>query len=84
MTELKEQRKQTQLALYQNTKRMEMLVKSGLGVEAPDHTQYPGKKKKAEHTCKNFKKSGYHEDDKCFTLEKITAKRPTWYVKSQK
>ena len=62
---------------------MEMLVKSVLGGEAPDPTRDHGKKKKAERTCKNCKKSGYHEDNECFTLEKYANKRPTWYVKSQ-
>ena len=84
MAELKEQRKQIQLALDQNTNLMEMLVKSSLGGEAPDPTRDRGKKKKAERTYKNFKKSGYHEDDECFTLEKKASKRPTWYVESQK
>ena len=83
MAELKEQMKQTQLALYQNTKIVAVLVKSGLGGEAPDPTRYRGKKKKAERTCKNCKKSGYHEDDECFTLEKNANTRLTWYVKSQ-
>ena len=84
MAELKEQQKQTQMALDHNTKLIEMLVKSGLGGEAPDHTHDRGKKKKAERTCKNCKKSGYHEDYECFTLEINTNKRPTWYLKSQK
>ena len=84
MAELKEKIKQTQLELDKNTKLMEMLVKSGLGGEAPDHTRDCGKKKKAERTCKNCKKSGYHEDDECFTLERNATKHPTWYVKSQK
>ena len=61
-----------------------MLVKSGLRGETIDPTRDRGKKKKAERTCKICKKSGYHEDDKCFTLEKKANKRPTWYVKSQK
>ena len=81
MAELKEQRKQTQLALDQNTNLVAMLVKSGLGGEAQDHTLDRGKKKKAERMCKNCKKSGYHEDDECFTLENNANKRPTWYVK---
>ena len=72
------------MALDQNTKLMAMLVKSGLGGEAPDPTRDRGKKKKAERTYKNFKKSGYHEDNKCFTLENNANKRPTWYVKSHK
>ena len=84
MEELKEQRKQTQLALDQNTKLMSMVVKSGMGGEATDPTRDRGKKKKAERTCQNCKKSGYHEDDECFTLENNANKRPTWYVKSQK
>ena len=63
---------------------MAMLVGSGLGGEAPDHTRNRGKKKKAERTYKNCKKSGYHEDDECFTLEKNVNKYPTWYMKSQK
>ena len=83
MAELKEQRKQKQIALYQNTKLMAILVKSVLGGESQDHTRDRGKKKKAERTCKNCKKSGYHEDDECFTLEKNANKRPTWYVKIQ-
>ena len=53
MEELKEQRKQTQLALDQNTKLMDMLAKSGMGGEATDSTRNQGKKKKAERTCKN-------------------------------
>ena len=84
MAELKEQRKQTQLALDQNTKLVEMLVNSGLGGEATDPTRDHRKKKKAECTCKNCRKSGYHEDNECFTLEKNSNKRPTWYVKIQK
>ena len=84
MADLKEQRKQTQLALDQNTKLIEMLMKSGLGSETPDHTRDRGKKKKAERTCKNCKKSGYREDEECFTLDKNANKRLTWYVKSQK
>ena len=84
MVELKEKIKQPQLALDQNTNLMEIFVKSGLGGEAPDHTRDGGKKKKAERTCKNCKKSGYHEDDECFTLEKNASKRPKWYVKSKK
>ena len=70
MAELKEQRKQTELALDQYTKLMEMLVKSGLGGEAtyPYPTHDRGKKNKAERTCKNCKKSGYHEDDESFKL----------------
>ena len=58
MVELKEQRKQTHMALDQNTKLMAMLVKTGLGGEAPDHTRDRGKKKKAESTFKNCKKVG--------------------------
>ena len=77
MAELKEQRNQTQLALDQNTKLMAMLSKSGMGGEATDPTRDRGKKKKAERICKNCKKSGYHEDDECFTLEKNADKRPT-------
>ena len=84
MAELKEQQKQTQLSLDQNTKLMAMLVKSVLGSEALDHTRDYRKKKKAERTCKNCKKSEYHEDDECFTLEKNANKRPTWYLKSQR
>ena len=84
MAELKEQRKQTQLALDQHTKIMAMVVKSRLGVEAPDPTRDRRKKKKAERTCKNCKKSGYHEDKKCFTIENNANKRPKWYVKRQK
>ena len=84
MAELKEQRKQTQLALDQNTKLMAMLVKSGMGGEATESTRDRGKKKKAERICINFKKNGYHEDDECFTLEKNADKHPAWYVKSQK
>ena len=68
MGEFKEQIKQTQLALDHITKLMVMLVKSGLGGKATDPTRDCGKKKKAERTCKNCKKSGYHEDDECFTL----------------
>ena len=60
-----------------------MLVKSGMGGEATDSTHDRGKKKKAERTCKNCKKSGYHEDDECFTLDKNADKRPAWYVKIQ-
>ena len=63
---------------------MAMLVNSGLVGEAPDHTRERRKEKKAERTCKNCKKSGDHEDNECFTLEKNVNKRPTWYVKSQK
>ena len=84
MAELQEQRKQTQLTLDQNTKLMEMLVKSGMGGEATDSTRDRGKKNKAESTYKNCKKSGYHEDNECFTLEKNVNKRPAWYAKSQK
>ena len=84
VAELKEQRKQTQLALDQNTNLMEMLVKSGLRGEAIDPTCDRRKKNKAERTFKNFKKSGYHEDGECFTIEKNANKRPKWYVKSQK
>ena len=84
MAELKEQRKQTELELDQNTKLMAVLVKSGMGGEATDATRDRGKKKKAERTFKNCKKSGYHEDDECFTLEKKSNKRPAWYVKSHK
>ena len=84
VVELKEQIKQTQLVLDQNTKLMAMLVKSAMGGEATDTTRDRGKKNKAERTCKNCKKSGYHEDDECFTLEKNANKRPAWYVKSQK
>ena len=84
MAELKEQRKQTHLALDQNTKLMAILVKSGLVGEATDPTRDLRKKNKAERTCKNCKKSRYHEDNECFTLEKNANKRPTWYVKSQK
>ena len=76
MSELKEQRKQTHLALDQDTKLMAMLVKSGMGGETTDTTRDCGKKKKAERVCKNFKKSGYNEDDDCFTLEKNANKRP--------
>ena len=76
MADLKEQRKHTQLALDQNTKLMEMLANSGLGGEATDLTRDRGKKKKAERTCKNCKKSGYHEDDECFTLEKKRKQAP--------
>ena len=83
MAELKEQRKQTQIALYQNTKLMAMLVKSGLGGEAPDHTRDRGKKNKVERRCKNCKKSGYHEDNECFTLDKNASKLPKRYVKTQ-
>ena len=68
MAELKEQRKHTQLALDKNTKLVAMLVKSGLGGKATDPTRDHRKKKKAERTCKNCKKSGYHEDDECLTL----------------
>ena len=70
MVEFKEQRKQTQLALDQNTKLMAMLVKSGMGGEATDTTRDRGNKKKAECVCKNCKKNGYHKDDYCFTWEK--------------
>ena len=84
MSELQKQRKQTQLELDQNTKLMEMLVKSGMGGKATYSTRDCGKKKKAERTYKNCKKSGYHEDDECFALEKNENKRPVWYVKSQK
>ena len=84
MAELKDQRKQTQLALDQNIKIMAMLVKSGMGDEATESTRDLGKKKKAERTCKNCKKSGYHEDDECFALEKDEDKLPVWYVKIQK
>ena len=84
MAELKEQRKKPQLTMDQNTKLMTMLARSGLGGEAPDHTRDRGKKNKAERTCKNCKKSGYHEDNECFTLEKNVNKYPTWYMKSQK
>ena len=66
------------MALDQNTKLMAMLVKSGMGGEATDSTCNRGNKKKAERTCKNCKKSVYHEDNECFTLEKNTIKRPTW------
>ena len=83
MAEFKEQRKQTQLALDQNTKLMTMLVKSGMGGEATDSTRDRGKKNKAERTCKNCKKSGYHEENECFTLDKNASKRPAWFVKSQ-
>ena len=76
--------KKIQLALEQNTKLMAILVKSGMGGKATDPTCNRGKKNKAECTCKNCKKSGYHEDDECFTLEKNADKRPAWYVKSQK
>ena len=72
------------MALDQNTKLMAMLVKSGLGGEVLYHTRDRGKKKKAERTCKNCKKSGYHEEEKCLTLNKDANKGPTWYVKSQK
>ena len=68
----------------QNTKLIEMLLKSWLGGEATYHTRNRRKKKKVERTCKNCKKSGYHEDDECFTLDKNANKRPAWYVKSQK
>ena len=84
MAEVKEQRKQTQMAMDQNTKLMAMLVKSAMGGEATDTTCDCGKKKKAERTCKNCKKSGYREDDKCFAMEKNANKRPAWYVKSHK
>ena len=56
MAELKEQKKQTQLALDQNTKLMAMLAKSGMGGEATDSTCDRGKKKKAESTCKTARK----------------------------
>ena len=62
---------------------MAMLVKSGMGGEVTDTTRDRGKKKKAERVCKNWKKSGYPEDDDCFMLEKNASKRPAWYVKSQ-
>ena len=52
--------------------------------KAPDHTLNREKKKKSERMCKNCKKSGYHEDDECFTLEKNANKRPACYVKIQK
>ena len=84
MAELKEQRKYTHLALDQNTKLMEMLVKSGMGGEATNATHDCRKKNKAERTCKNCKKSGYHEDDECFKLEKNAENCPGWYVKNQK
>ena len=58
------------MALDQSTKIMAMLVKIGLGGEATDPTRDHRKKKKAERTCKNCKKSGYHEGDECFKLEK--------------
>ena len=81
---MKEQRKQTHLALDQNTKLMAMLVKIGMGGEATDTARDRGKKKKAERICKKCKKSGYHEDNECFVLETNSNKRPAWYVKSQK
>ena len=84
MAELKEQRKQTQLALDQNTKFMAMLVKSGLRGESRYPTRDRGKKNISDRTCKNCKKSGYHEGDDCFMLEKNANKRPIWYVKIQK
>ena len=84
MAGLKEQIKQTQIALDQNTKLVAMLVKSGLGGKAPDHTHDRRKKKKAGRMCKNWKKGRYREDDDCFKLEKNANKRPTWYVKIQK
>ena len=58
MAELKEQIKQTQLALDQNTKLMEMLVKSGMGGEATYPTRDRGKKNKEERTCKTARKVG--------------------------
>ena len=84
MAEFQEQRKQTQLALDQNTKLMAMMVKIGMGGEATDSTHDRGKKNKAERTCKNCKKSGYHEDDECFALEKNANKCPVGYVPIQK
>ena len=65
------------MALDQNTKLMAILVNIRLGGEAPDHTRDRGKKNKSERTCKNCKKSGYHEDEECFTLENNANKRPT-------
>ena len=56
MAELKEQIKQTQLEMYQNTKLMAMLIKSGMGGEATDSTRDRGKKKKVKRTCKNCNK----------------------------
>ena len=76
MAELKEQRKQIQLELDQNTKLMAMLVKSGMGGKSTYTTRDFRKKMKEECVCKNCKKSGYHEDDNCFTLEKNANKRP--------
>ena len=58
MAELKEPRKQTQLALDQNTKLIVMLVESGMGGEATYPTRDRGKKNKEERTCKTARKVG--------------------------
>ena len=57
MEEFKEQIQQTQMELDQNTNLVAMLVKRGMGGKATDSTRERGKKKKADRTCKNCKKS---------------------------
>ena len=83
LQELKEQRKQTQLAMEQNKKLMELLAKNMMNTNVnggeDDKVKTSGRPVRKKRKCGNCDKMGFHEDDDCFGLEKNKDNHPAWY-----
>ena len=82
MRETKEERKQMKLLMTQHTKLMSMLESNIIG-KGGSRKKIPGRRKgkKQKPTCKHYRKDGYHEDDKCFSLPEDVHLCPDWYKK---